>query len=96
MRTEVLPGNKEVRKVMGELQKGLEIIERAAKDGAATVRRIQEFSRRRDERYNCTALDLNKLITQSLEFTRVRWKDAAEAQGIHFLPPRALNQLDLG
>ncbi|MBW2183280.1 MAG: PAS domain S-box protein, partial [Deltaproteobacteria bacterium] len=32
-----------------ELNKGLEIIERAASDGAETVRRIQEFSRRRDD-----------------------------------------------
>ena len=39
----------EKRKSMFDLKAGLEIIERAVIDGAETVRRIQGFSRRRDE-----------------------------------------------
>ena len=39
----------EKKKSMLDLKAGLEIIERAAINGAETVRRIQGFSRRRDE-----------------------------------------------
>lgn len=59
----------------------MEIIEKATLDGAETVRRIQEFSKRGDsERF--TALDVNETIDDALEFTKVRWKDAAESKGI--------------
>jgi len=47
----------------------------AAKDGARTVRRIQEFARRRDDDNHFTPIDFNEMIDNALECTRVRWKD---------------------
>jgi CheY-like chemotaxis protein/anti-sigma regulatory factor (Ser/Thr protein kinase) len=67
---------------MRELKKGLEIIEKASLDGAETVRRIQEFSRRRADDKYFTNVDINELIEHALEFTKVRWKDEAESKGI--------------
>ena len=75
-------GKQERRKLVIELKKSLEIIESAAKDGAETVRRIQEFSRRRDEDKYFTTIDVNEIIDNALEFTKVRWKDDAESKGI--------------
>ena len=75
-------GKQEKRKSVLELRKGLEIIERASLDGAETVRRIQEFSRKRDEDKHFTTIDLNEIIDNALEFTRTKWKDDVESKGI--------------
>ncbi|MCK5513478.1 MAG: PAS domain S-box protein, partial [Deltaproteobacteria bacterium] len=70
------------KKTVGDLKRGLEIIEKASLDGAETVRRIQEFSRRRADDREFRNVDINELIENALEFTRVRWKDDAETKGI--------------
>ena len=72
----------EKRKSVLELKKGLEIIEKASLDGAETVRRIQEFSRRRIDDRDFTRVGINELLDNALEFTRVRWKNQAESKGI--------------
>lgn len=78
-----LPVEKEgKRKSSLELKKGLEIIEKASLDGAETVRRIQEFSKKRANDKNFTMTDINQLIDDALDFTKVRWKNDAEAKGI--------------
>jgi signal transduction histidine kinase/ActR/RegA family two-component response regulator len=77
-------GNHERRKSINELKKGLEIIENAALDGSETVRRIQEFSRKRDDDRYFEEVDLKKVIEGAVEFTKVRWKDAAESKGITY------------
>jgi PAS domain S-box-containing protein len=76
------PGVEEKRKSIVNLIKGLEIIERASLDGAETVRRVQEFSRRRVDDKDFAQVEVNELIKNALEFTSVRWKDEAEAKGI--------------
>jgi PAS domain S-box-containing protein len=76
------PGKEEKRKSVFELKKGLEVIEQASLDGAETVRRIQEFARRRDEDKHFTTVDLNEIIDNALDFTRMKWKDNAESKGI--------------
>jgi CheY-like chemotaxis protein len=61
----------------------LQIIERAAMDGARTVRRIQEFTRmRRDRPFE--PVDLNQVVEEVVEVTRSRWKDDAVARGISY------------
>ncbi|MCK5513837.1 MAG: PAS domain S-box protein [Deltaproteobacteria bacterium] len=75
-------GKQEKRKSMLDLMKSLEIIERASLDGAETVRRIQEFSRKRTDDKNFTQSDINQLLDNALEFTSVRWKNEAESKGI--------------
>jgi GAF domain-containing protein/DNA-binding response OmpR family regulator len=66
-----------------ELRRKLQVIEKAALDGAQTVRRIQEFTRMRRAR-PFQALDLNRVIEEVVEVTRARWKDEAQAGGISY------------
>jgi len=84
---------KEKRKSVFELKECLEVIENAAKDGAETVRRIQEFARRRADDKNFETVDINELLNQSLEFTRVKWKNQAEKQGIKINIQKELSPL---
>ncbi|HEX8284742.1 MAG TPA: ATP-binding protein [Pyrinomonadaceae bacterium] len=64
-----------------KLRSGLEIIARAAEDGAHTVRRIQDFARqRRDHDFQPVSVD--QLLLDVREITRARWKDSAAAAGV--------------
>jgi signal transduction histidine kinase/ActR/RegA family two-component response regulator len=60
----------------------LEIIERAALDGAETVHRIQEFSRDRGGQPMQRG-DLNHIVREAVETTRPRWKNQTEQEGLH-------------
>jgi len=79
---EPLPGKEERRKSMIELKESLDVIEQASKDGAETVRRIQEFARQRTDDKYFTTVDLNEIINNALEYTKMRWKGDAESKGI--------------
>jgi signal transduction histidine kinase/ActR/RegA family two-component response regulator len=64
-----------------KIRRGLEIIARAAEDGAHTVRRIQDFARqRRDHDFQPVSVD--QLLLDVREITRPRWKDRAAAAGV--------------
>jgi PAS domain S-box-containing protein len=58
----------------------LEVVKDAARDGAATVKRLQTFSgvnrSSTDE-----AIDLAAIVQTVVEFSRPRWKDAAQQRG---------------
>lgn len=58
----------------------LRVIEQAAQDGAATVRRIQEFARR-GERSERDLVTLAEVIDGALAITRARWNDEAQRDG---------------
>jgi signal transduction histidine kinase/CheY-like chemotaxis protein len=58
------------------VQRPLATIERAAKDGAEVVRRLQQFAGMR-RTTQPRAIDLNEIVTQVLELTRDRWQDSA-------------------
>jgi PAS domain S-box-containing protein len=88
-----LLGKQEKKKSMIDLKAGLETIERAAIDGAETVRRIQEFSRRRDDDRNFTLVDINELAVNALEFTQARWKDETEPKSIRIRIRKELSPL---
>jgi len=63
--------------------RGLDIIEKAAMDGASTVRRLQDFTRlRTDEVFN--RVDLAQVIEDTLSLTRARWEDSAHVSGIQY------------
>jgi len=83
----------ERRKSVIEMKRGLEIIEQAALDGAETVRRIQEFSRKREDDKYFRKVDLNEIIEHALEFTQSRWKDDAESKGIKIRIVKELSPL---
>jgi signal transduction histidine kinase/CheY-like chemotaxis protein len=62
--------------------RGLEIIRKAAQDGAQTVKRIQDFARQRQDRdFQPVAID--QVLLDVSEMTRPRWKNYAEAAGVH-------------
>jgi GAF domain-containing protein len=63
------------------LRQWLGVIERAARDGTQTVRRLQEFTRiRRDQAF--VPVDLNEVAREALEVTQFRWRDEAMSRGI--------------
>lgn len=62
-------------------REGLRIIERAALDGAAIVRRLQDFAQTHHSSPD-DIVDINNVIEESLAMTRPRWRDAAQNCGI--------------
>jgi len=65
-----------------KISRGLNIIIKTAEDGAKTVKRIQDFARqRRDHDFEPVSVD--QILFDVTEITRPRWKDKAEALGIH-------------
>jgi signal transduction histidine kinase/PAS domain-containing protein/ActR/RegA family two-component response regulator len=67
----------------GEAAAELDIIEKAAQDGAATVRRLQDFTRvRRDHGFQ--PVSLGQVVEDCLSLTRGRWRDEAERSGVHY------------
>jgi signal transduction histidine kinase/CheY-like chemotaxis protein len=65
-----------------ELQEAFGVMELAARDGAETVRRLRQFGK--GEVTGATeSVDLDAVIREAAEFTRPRWKNAAEGGGVH-------------
>ena len=65
-----------------KIRRGLEIIIRTAEDGAKTVKRIQDFARQRRD-HDFEPIAVSQLLYDVSEITRPRWKDSAEAAGVH-------------
>jgi PAS domain S-box-containing protein len=63
--------------------RGLDVIEKAALDGAVTVRRLQNFSRRTNEP-EMETVDVDEILRDVVELTRTRWRDDALARGIKY------------
>jgi GAF domain-containing protein/CheY-like chemotaxis protein len=64
-----------------EIRDRLRVIEQASKDGAETVRRIQEFTGVKREK-EFVSLSLNELIKEVAVITAPRWKDQAQKKDI--------------
>jgi signal transduction histidine kinase/CheY-like chemotaxis protein len=59
----------------------LRVIERAALDGAQTVRRLQEFTRiRRDQ--PMVAVDVTQMVRDALDITQSRWREEPASRGV--------------
>jgi len=65
-----------------KVEKGLNIIIKTAKDGAKTVKRIQDFARQRRD-HDFEPVDVRQLLLDIGEITRPRWKDRGEAANIY-------------
>jgi signal transduction histidine kinase/CheY-like chemotaxis protein len=64
-----------------KLRRWLQVIERAAMDGARTVRRLQDFTGiRRDQ--PAVAVDLNQVVQEVLEATESTWRQDARRRGV--------------
>ncbi len=61
----------------------LDIIERAAMDGAQTVKRIQGFGLKEHAAIT-EAVDVSQLVQDSTTLTQARWRDDAHARGIRY------------
>jgi signal transduction histidine kinase/ActR/RegA family two-component response regulator len=60
----------------------LETIQHAINDVAATVARMREFYRQREEPLMLTPVLLNRLVQQVIDLTRARWVNMPQKQGI--------------
>jgi PAS domain S-box-containing protein len=65
------------------LRKELEIIEQAAKDGAHTINKIQEFTRSKTDESRFIPVDINEILEGAFEFLKTKIKDEADAKGVH-------------
>ena len=77
-RAQLLLGTKDPAKI----EAGLKIIVKTAKDGAKTIKRIQDFARQRRD-HDFQPVDTCQLLLDVSEITRPRWKDWAEAANVH-------------
>lgn len=62
----------------------LRIIERAAKNGAEIVDKIQQFSKTKPENEGTIPVDMFDVINEAVEFTMPRWKNEAQLKGIEY------------
>jgi signal transduction histidine kinase/ActR/RegA family two-component response regulator len=77
-RAQLLLGTKDPERI----DAGLKLIIKTAKDGAKTIKRIQDFARqRRDHDFEPVSVD--QLLLDVREITRPRWKSRAESEGVH-------------
>ena len=65
------------------LLRNLEIIQTAAEDAAATVRRIQTFARKMPAK-EFEILDVSTLLNDAIEITRTRWENEARFRGLDY------------
>jgi len=63
------------------LQSQLEKLHKLALQGAATVRRIQEFSRIRKDSPS-ESVDMNSVVDNAVEVTRAKWENECETRGV--------------
>src|SRR5882672_11393517 len=65
------------------LVRNIEIIQTAAEDAAATVRRIQTFARKSPAK-EFELLDVSSLLNDAVEITRTRWENEARLRGLDY------------
>ncbi len=65
------------------LVRNLEIIQTAAEDAAATVRRIQTFARKSPAK-EFERLEVFSLLNDAIEITRTRWQNEARVRGLDY------------
>ena len=65
------------------LVRNVEIIQTAAQDAAATVRRIQTFARKSSAK-EFDYVDVRNLLNDAIEITRTRWHNEARLRGLNY------------
>lgn len=74
------------------LTERIDIIERAALDGAQTVKRIQGFGLQQNESAS-EEVDINSIVQDSAALTQAKWYDEARARGLQYQVEADLNHL---
>ncbi len=64
-----------------ETRETLRTIAKVAQDSAHTVRRLQDFTRKRRPQ-QLSSVDVNSIIKDSIEITKPKWKDEAQRRGV--------------
>ncbi len=64
-------------------RRDLDALLQAAKDGAESIRRLQNYSKGRSE-VNSDLVNLNLLLQEVVEIARPRFEDQAQSRGIHY------------
>ncbi len=64
-----------------EMKETLRTIEKVAKDSAHTVKRLQEFTRKKTTQ-ELFEVDVNTIVKDSIEMSKPKWKDEAQGKGI--------------
>jgi PAS domain S-box-containing protein len=67
----------------GAMMRNVEIIQTAAEDAAATVRRIQTFARKSPAK-EFELVDVSLLLNDAVEITRTRWHNEARLRGLEY------------
>lgn len=80
--------------VAGHLAADLRVIERAALDGAAMVRRLQSLAQT-SRALPSEEVDLNEVVNESLAITRPRWRDGPQSRGVTIAIRRAFTPMPL-
>jgi signal transduction histidine kinase/ActR/RegA family two-component response regulator/HAMP domain-containing protein len=63
-------------------KKYLQTIQLAVDDVAETVSRLREFYREHDPQLTLSAVDLDRLVDETIELSRARWSDLPQRRGI--------------
>ncbi len=70
----------------------LRIIEKSALKGSLTIRRMQDYTRlRKDESFG--PVDINAVIDEVVDMTRIRWEDEANERGLTIAMNRELSRV---
>ena len=64
-----------------EIKETLKTIEKVTKDSAQTVRRLQDFTRKRVHQ-ELFKVDVNAIIRDCIEITKPKWKDESQSRGV--------------
>ncbi|NTU78357.1 MAG: GAF domain-containing protein [Chloroflexales bacterium] len=86
--TQLLLGQPHAPRLVEELR----VIERAALDGAASVRRLQGFAQT-NRSLPAEPVDLGEIIVESLAITRPRWRDGPQSRGVAIRVDRDLGAI---
>jgi PAS domain S-box-containing protein len=65
----------------GETKETLQTVAKVVQDSAQTVRRLQDFTRKRVHQ-DLLAVDVNSILKDSIEITKPKWKDEAQSRGV--------------
>jgi len=67
-----------------KLLEELAVIRKSCKDGAEVVRRMNEFTRTSTDPKKTVPVNINDLVDNVVVFTRPKWKDMAEGEGLKY------------
>ena len=62
----------------------LNVIEKAANDGARIVDKVQQFSKAKSEYEVSMNVDIIDIVNEAIEFTMPRWKGEAQTKGVEY------------